>query len=193
MTRLVVLVALFEIQLVELRMILAEGGRSHGRTWLSCFTLRTYNVENNHLVLALLQPATREIEGLLRTNLPEAAEGMTVYVNLTLAECLHINKGVAHLLDVEVATVVTRLGLKTTHLVGWHGECLHCRLVVISDGAVVPSGRGEGKFAILLLSSEGYVADDTLVVFDGTTEVDSSHTFYHDGELCTLWHGWQFE
>ena len=193
MARLVVLVALFEIQLVELRMILAESGRSHVGAWLACFALRTYYIENNHLVLALLQPATWEIQGLLRTNLPESAESMTVYVNLTLAECLHINKGVAHLLQVEVATVVTRLGLQAAHLVRWHGECLHCRLVVISDGAVVPSGRGEGKFAILLLSSEGYVADDTLVVLDGTAEVDSSHTFYHDGELSTLWHGRQFE
>ena len=174
-------------------MILAESGRSHGRTWLSSFALRTYNVENNHLVLALLQPATREIQGLLRTNLPEAAEGMPVDINLTFAECLHINKGVAHLLQVEVAAIVTRLGQETTHLVGWHGECIHSCLVIISDAAVVPSGRGEGKFAILFLCSEGYVADDTLVVFDGTTEVDSSHTFYHDGELCTLWHGWQFE
>ena len=118
---------------------------------------------------------------------------MPVDVNLTLAECLHINKGVAHLLQVEVAAVVTRLGLQTAHLVGWHGECIDCCLVIISDAAVVPSGRGEGKFAILLLCSEGYVADDTLVVFDGTTEVDSSHAFYHDGELCPLWHGWQFE
>ena len=118
---------------------------------------------------------------------------MPVDVNLTLAECLHINKGIAHLLQVEVATIVTRLGLETAHLVGWHSGCLDCCLIIISDAAVVPSGRGEGKFAILFLSSEGYVADDTLVVFDGTTEVDSSHTFYHDGELCTLWHGWQFE
>ena len=61
MTWLVVLVALFEIQLVELRMILAESGRSHVGTWLSCFALRTYNVENNHLVLALLQPAAWKI------------------------------------------------------------------------------------------------------------------------------------
>ena len=193
MARLVVFVALFEVQLVELWMILAESGRSHVGTWLACFALRTYYIEHDDLVLALLQPATREIEGLLRTNLPESAEGMTVYVNLSLAECLHINKGVAHLLDVEVAAIVTSLGLQTAHLVGWHGECIHCRLVIISDGTVVPSGRGEGKFAILLLSGEGYVADDTLVVLDGTAEVDSSHTFYHDGELSTLWHGWQFE
>ena len=193
MTWLVVLVALFEVQLVELRMILAESGRSHGRTWLACFALRTYYIEHNHLILTLLQPATWEIEGLLRTNLPEAAEGMTIYINLSLAECLHINKGVAHLINIKVAAIVTSLALQAAHLVGWHGECLYCCLIIISDAAVVPTGRGEGKFAILFLSSEGYVADDTLVVLDGTTEVDSSHTFYHDGELCTLWHGWQFE
>ena len=46
------------------------------------------------------------------------------------AECLHINKGVAHLLQVEVAAIVTCLGLETTHLVGLHGECIDCCLVV---------------------------------------------------------------
>ena len=132
-------------------MILAESGRSHGRTWLASFALRTYYIEYDDFVLSLLQPATWEIQGLLRTNLPETAEGMTIYINLTLAECLHINKGVAHLLQVEVATVVTRLGLETAHLVGWHSECLDCCLIIISDATVVPSGRGEGKFAILFL------------------------------------------
>ena len=74
MTWLVVLVALFEIQFVELRMILAESSRSHVGTWLACFALRTYYIEYDDLVLSLLQPATWEIQGLLRTNLPEAAE-----------------------------------------------------------------------------------------------------------------------
>ena len=109
MARLVVLVALFLIQLVELRMILTEGCWSHSRTWLASLALRTYYIKNDDLVLSLLQPATWEIQGLLRTYLPEAAEGMTIHVNLTFAESLHINKGVAHLREVEVATIVARL------------------------------------------------------------------------------------
>ena len=67
----------------------------------------TYDIEDNHLVAALLQPTAREIEGLLGTNRPETANGMTIDIDLTLAPRLHIQEGITDLFQFKVSPVVT--------------------------------------------------------------------------------------
>ena len=84
MTWLIVLVALFEIQLVELRMILAESGRSHGRTWLSCFTLRTHNEEIKVPTSHRAWNQYIEIKGARMNNL----RGIDVKIPLNVFTCV---------------------------------------------------------------------------------------------------------
>ena len=70
------------------------------------FTTRSHDVEHDDLVLTLLQPATGDIERLLRTDIPVATYGVAVDIDLSLAPILKVEERVADLLQVEVTTVV---------------------------------------------------------------------------------------
>ena len=90
-------------------MVLAECCRHDIGANLASLALRTNDIEHDDLILALLQPASWQIQGLLRTDLPETPQGMTIDIYLSLAESLHINKGVAHLIYIKEATIVASL------------------------------------------------------------------------------------
>ena len=94
--RVVVLVGLLKLQLVEFRLGLSPRYSLFG----------AYDIEDNHLVLALLQPATRHVERLLRAYRPNAAKSVPVHPNLTFSPGLEVQERVANLLQVEVAAIV---------------------------------------------------------------------------------------
>ena len=73
------LVSLLQVQLVYLRLVLAEGGR---------FALRAYHIEHDDLVPALLQPASRHIKRLLWAYAPESSYGVAVDIHLAFLESL---------------------------------------------------------------------------------------------------------
>ena len=88
----------FNIQLIQFGKVLTEENR----------LLRSYNIEDNHLVATRFQPTARYIERLLRTDVPEAPDGMAIDIDLTLTEVLHIEEGItnAFLLQIEIAPAV---------------------------------------------------------------------------------------
>ena len=64
---------------------------------------------HDDFIVALLEPASRQEECLLRTYLPEAAEAMSVDPYQPLAPRGHVDIGVARMLQTEVGTVVALL------------------------------------------------------------------------------------
>ena len=50
----------------------------------------TDDVEDNHFILTFLQPASRDVEGLLRADFPNASHGVPVDVDKSLAPSLEV-------------------------------------------------------------------------------------------------------
>lgn len=65
-----------------------------------------YDIEDDDLVFAFFEPTAGNIEGLLGANGPEAANGVTIDVDLTFAPGFHVEEGITGLFEGEVATVI---------------------------------------------------------------------------------------
>ena len=66
---------------------------------------RTENIEHKNLVVAFLQPATRHIKRLLRTDFPYSTHRMAVDIYKTFSECFKVQECVTRLFDLECGTV----------------------------------------------------------------------------------------
>src|ERR1035441_4501322 len=69
---------------------------------------RSIELEHNHLVRALLQPRPRQIQRVLRPNVPEPAQRVAIDPELPLAELAGVQKRVARLLHLERPTIEAR-------------------------------------------------------------------------------------
>ena len=67
---------------------------------------RTFQIEDDDFVLTFLQPASGHVERLLGTYFPETAHGMSVYPNHALTPRLHVEEGVARLVQAEGGAIV---------------------------------------------------------------------------------------
>ena len=199
------LVALLQLKLVEFRLCLTPDNSF----------LRADDVEHDDFVLALLQPAAGHVERLLRAYRPDAAHGVTVYVDLTLAPRLEVEECVAYLLQRKVAAVVAglhdvaeflrplialckgecrnaALHLTCCYLVVdalYHVKCLGGCLVVIGDGHIHPVLWRQHHLNVVFLRCQRDVAYDALEVLDGTAEVDAPHAFDDDNQFGSFLHG----
>ena len=192
----VVFVALLQLQLVQFRFGLAPDDSLAG----------SHHVEHDDLVLALLQPAARHVECLLRTDAPDAAHGVAVDPHLALAPRLEIEERVAHLREVEVAAIVaalthqveaafvplsgqaeadTRVGLSQVVIVLKRVDGL---AVVVAHGVFRPTQRLPCRFHVVHFSGDGHIAHDALEVLDGAAEVDAAHRLHQNFQFVTLPH-----
>lgn len=130
----------------------------------------------------------RAVKRLLRTDTPEAAEGMAIDKHLSLAEVLHVDKGVTHLIDRESTDKHTRLFFAIAHVemsaeVYIRLVCLQRQCVgIVGDEAYLPVLEVVGQVMLTVSRRDSDIARDTLVVLDGPTEVDTSHGFHQDVE-----------
>ena len=76
---------------------LGESGYVSGRWW--------EEVEDDDLVCAFAEPGGRDVEGLLGADVPEAAYGVAVDPEGSLAEGVDVEEGVAGLGEGEVGSV----------------------------------------------------------------------------------------
>ena len=95
--------------------------------------LGTYYISHDDFVDTLLEPASGHVERLLGTDLPEASDGMSIDIYLSLAERLHVDERVAHLAEGEGGAVVSTYSLV---LLG-EGFVLHLRLGLVVIGQTV--------------------------------------------------------
>ena len=140
--------------------------------------LRSLQVEDDDLILALLQPAARHEERLLRTNLPEAAHGVAVHPDHAFAPGLHVEERIARLVQLEGGAVVGRgvqCFARFVLLVG--DELVEGREVV--DRPIAQLGR-------VLTVNDLYPIGNALAVVDGLVEVDAPHRLNEDIKLRAL-------
>ena len=155
------------------------------------------DVEHYHLVAALLEPASRHVERLLRADVPVAAYGVVVDVDKALAEGLHVEEGVAGLSEREVAPVVSAAALG----VGHHLDVLVYAVVNGAQGVGVgvgyaladPVAQGPLHLVAANLGPQRYGAGDALGVVDGAAKVDAAHALYEYGQRLPFLHGGQCE
>ena len=175
-----------EVELVDDRLLQAFDG---------LLAARAHDVEDDDLILSLLQPAARHIQRLLRTNIPVTADSMAIDIDLTLAPVLEVEEGVAHLLQVEVATVVANaLGheLLAFRVFGLQ-EGAHGRSIVVLDTQVIPLAGCPGGLYVIDLGGDDHVGNESLEVLDGAAEVDAAHSFHENHQIVVALHGRQDE
>ena len=182
--RIVVKSILLDIELVELRMSLPEDSRGD---------IRTCDVENDNLIASFLQPTARQIERLLRSDVLESAQGMTVDIDQTFAERLHIDECVAHLSDVYVATEVASQEADGGIECRSFAECFESLLVCVGHGAAFPLSWLIIDGADFILCRQSDIADDAFIVLYSPAEVYSSHAFHYDDSLRRRAESWQLE
>ena len=151
----------------------------------------TYHIEYDDLVLALLEPATRHIECLLRTNLPDSTHGVTIDIYQALAPSLEVEECIAWLLQIECGTIDSRDTL--TLLIDKRLDRLEIHILVevvgIFDVEHLPTTLQ--IYANLGVATVERVAElnirhNTLEIFDRTTEIDTSHSLDQDVDLRAL-------
>ena len=160
------------------------------------FTLsffRTYDVEYQNFVFAFLQPASRYVESLLRTDFPDASQSISVHVNQPFAPCLEVQESVAGLLHVEGGAVAARDALSLFVLQRADGFELHAfiEFVCVFDVENFPVLQVADEGITVHVDGQFHVLRDAFEVLDGTSKVDASHGFYQDVELCSLAAGGQ--
>ena len=115
---------------------------------------------------------------------------MAVYIHLPLAEGFHINKGVARLLEVEGAAIVSGLGGKRREQGNGVGnawlEGLLSRGIVVGQGGYGPILEVDGHLVAVNLCAQCNSLGDALEVLYGASEVDSSHCLDENGESCAF-------
>ena len=151
----------------------------------------TYDVENDDFVVTLLQPATWTVECLLRTNLPDAAECITIHINETLTEGFEVEECVGWFLHTECSFVVTWDAVATETRISCEQRFVNlllCLFVCVRNEVCTPVLQVGSKLISIKSDSQFYLSVDTLEVLDGTSEIDATHCFNKEFEVGTATH-----
>ena len=144
---------------------------------------RTDNILHDNLILTFLKPATRHIQRLLRTDFPEASYCMSVDIDLTLAPSFQIKERIAGFLQIECSTIAARnLLILQSHI--FH---VFLSLIAVTKIVYLPILEVDSHLAAIIHGiSQFHFFCNTLEVFNGTSEIDTTHGFHEDINLIAL-------
>ena len=145
---------------------------------------RTYDIEYKDFVLAFLQPATRHVKSLLRTDFPNTADAISVYINQSLAPSLEVQERIARLFYLERCPVTARYTLALRIFYRLQRFKLQAFIPFIPVFQVInlPAFQFGGTSAVL----QCHASRNTFEVLDSPSEVDTSHGFHQDIQLCAF-------
>ena len=156
---------------------------------------RANDIEHHNLILTFAQPAAGHIKRLLRADFPYTTEGMAVDIDKSFAPCGEIEEGVRRFVDLERAAVDSArqsavvAGRESLYRQEFSdsGICVE----LIFDIVDFPTGEAASEVVLAAALGDSHIVGDTLEVFDGAAEVDTSHSLDQYIELRTLGHGGQ--
>ena len=117
---------------------------------------------------------------------------MSVEVYQPLAPGLHIEEGIARLLQAECGAIIANgLGQihERSHIGLWCREGSEGVAVGVLDAGHLPVLERPGDLVAIHIGCEGDVPYESLEVLDGSAKVDASHGFHEEGQAVALLSG----
>ena len=140
---------------------------------------RTFQVENDNLIHSLFQPATRHKERLLRTDFPKTPHRMAVHPHHTFAPGTHIEERIIRFRKFESRFIVSGHRLLATR-----------NVLLIARKSIIDRQIIHLPILYYLLitvrSRQHHTLRDTFTVVNGLIEINTSHSFYQNIKLGTL-------
>src|SRR5574344_1739157 len=115
---------------------------------------------------------------------------MSVNIYLTFTPCLHVEESIANPFKIEVTTIVTTI---THHIVcsvlANLIQCFFCSVAVIWNLSCLPTFKRVCEQMITFVCINSNILCNTLVVLNGTSKVNATHSLNNDSEFVTFVYG----